>query len=70
MPPPAHIDPTSIDSSRVIADREAIRRANPHRFDLEQTDRLTLLRNTLTPPGAAVTEAGLGGARFHVAIPR
>src|SRR4051794_37322062 len=43
MPPPAHLDPTSIDLNRVIADRAAIRRVNPHRFDMEQLDAVVLL---------------------------
>jgi 3-hydroxyacyl-[acyl-carrier-protein] dehydratase len=38
MPPPAHIDPAAEDLSRVVADREAIRRVNRQRFDMEQLD--------------------------------
>ncbi len=30
------VDPATIDTSRVIADREAIRRGNPQRFEMEQ----------------------------------
>lgn len=35
MPPPPILDPKSLDLNRVIADREAIRRANPHRGHME-----------------------------------
>jgi len=35
MPPPLILDPASLDLSGVIADQEAIRRANPHRGDME-----------------------------------
>ncbi len=35
MPPPLIIDPASLDLKRVIADREAIRRVNPHRGHME-----------------------------------
>ena len=35
MPPPHILDPTTLDLSRVIADQEAIRRANPHRGHME-----------------------------------
>src|SRR5687768_7547775 len=36
MPAPTPIlDPTSLDFTRVIADREAIRRVNPHRGNME-----------------------------------
>jgi 3-hydroxyacyl-[acyl-carrier-protein] dehydratase len=43
MPPPAHIDPTSVDLTRIVADREAIRKVNPHRFAIEQVDAVVLL---------------------------
>jgi 3-hydroxyacyl-[acyl-carrier-protein] dehydratase len=43
MPPPAHIDPTTLDLSRVIADRRAIREINRQRLDLEQLDAVVLL---------------------------
>lgn len=36
MPPVALVDPASIDTSRVLFDREGIRRANPQRFEMEQ----------------------------------
>ena len=36
MPPAALVDPTTIDTSRVLVDREGIRRCNPQRFEMEQ----------------------------------
>ena len=36
MPPEAHIDLASIDQTKVIADRDAIRRVNPQRYEMEQ----------------------------------
>ena len=36
MPPVPLVDPETIDTSRVLADREGIRRANPQRFEMEQ----------------------------------
>jgi 3-hydroxyacyl-[acyl-carrier-protein] dehydratase len=36
MPPGVHFDPTQLDFHRVVADREAIRRVNPQRFEMEQ----------------------------------
>src|SRR5882757_3946427 len=38
MPPPVHIDPAALDLSRVLADRDAIRRINRHRFEMEMLD--------------------------------
>ncbi len=38
MPPVAHFDPGTIDLSRVVADKEAIRKVNPQRFEMEQLD--------------------------------
>jgi 3-hydroxyacyl-[acyl-carrier-protein] dehydratase len=35
MPPPLILDPASLDMKNVIADREAIRRVNPHRGHME-----------------------------------
>jgi 3-hydroxyacyl-[acyl-carrier-protein] dehydratase len=43
MPPAALIDPASIDTSRVLADREAIQRANPQRFEMEQLTAIVYL---------------------------
>jgi 3-hydroxyacyl-[acyl-carrier-protein] dehydratase len=36
MPPVALIDPATFDTSRILADQEAIRRGNPQRFEMEQ----------------------------------
>jgi 3-hydroxyacyl-[acyl-carrier-protein] dehydratase len=36
MPPGVHFDLTRLDFGRVAADREAIRRVNPQRFEMEQ----------------------------------
>jgi len=36
MPPPLILDPASLDLTRVVADREAIRLVNPQRYDMEQ----------------------------------
>lgn len=38
MPPAAMLDPTTIDTSHVLHDQEAIRRGNPQRFEMEQLD--------------------------------
>lgn len=35
MPPPLILDPKTLDLNKVIADREAIRRFNPHRGHME-----------------------------------
>jgi 3-hydroxyacyl-[acyl-carrier-protein] dehydratase len=36
MPPVALIDPAQIDTSRILYDQDAIRQANPQRFEMEQ----------------------------------
>jgi 3-hydroxyacyl-[acyl-carrier-protein] dehydratase len=36
MPPEIHRNPAELDLSRVLADRDAIRKVNPQRFDMEQ----------------------------------
>jgi len=38
MPPPALIDPTKVDCTKLLADREGIQKVNPHRFDMLQLD--------------------------------
>jgi 3-hydroxyacyl-[acyl-carrier-protein] dehydratase len=43
MPPAPFVEPDSIDTSRVLADQEAIRRANPQRFEMEQLTAIVLL---------------------------
>jgi 3-hydroxyacyl-[acyl-carrier-protein] dehydratase len=37
------LDPAQLDLTRVIADREAIRRVNPQRFEMEQIDAILYL---------------------------
>jgi 3-hydroxyacyl-[acyl-carrier-protein] dehydratase len=43
MPPVAHFDPTALDFSKVVFDREGLRRCNPQRFEMEQLDAIVLL---------------------------
>jgi len=43
MPPEALFDVTTVDLSRVLADRAAIRAFNPQRFELEQLDAIVLI---------------------------
>ena len=43
MPPEAHFDLTQIDFTKVIADREAIERVNPQRFEMMQIDAVVYL---------------------------
>ena len=43
MPPTAIVDPSTIDLSQVTADRAAIRKINPQRFEMEQLDAVVLL---------------------------
>jgi 3-hydroxyacyl-[acyl-carrier-protein] dehydratase len=38
MPPEVHFDPTQLDFSKVVADKEELRRVNPQRFEMEQLD--------------------------------
>lgn len=38
MPPPAILDPSTLDFSKLLADREAIRQMIPHRFEFELLD--------------------------------
>ena len=43
MPPVALVDPATIDTSRVLADGEAIRKGNPQRFEMEQLTAIVYL---------------------------
>jgi 3-hydroxyacyl-[acyl-carrier-protein] dehydratase len=43
MPPELHLDPASVDCSRVVADQEAIRAVNPQRFEMEQLTAIVLV---------------------------
>jgi 3-hydroxyacyl-[acyl-carrier-protein] dehydratase len=36
MPPPLHLDPASLDLSKVLVDIEGIRKVNPQRYEMEQ----------------------------------
>jgi 3-hydroxyacyl-[acyl-carrier-protein] dehydratase len=36
MPPTLNFDPAALDLTRILADREAIRKVNPQRFEMEQ----------------------------------
>lgn len=36
MPPEYHVDPGRFDTSKVLADEDAIRRVNPQRFEMQQ----------------------------------
>jgi 3-hydroxyacyl-[acyl-carrier-protein] dehydratase len=43
MPSPLHLNPDTIDLSRVLIDREGIRKINQQRFEMEQLDAIVLL---------------------------
>ncbi len=43
MPPQAHFDLASLDTTRVLADKEALRRVLPQRFEMEQLDAIVHL---------------------------
>jgi 3-hydroxyacyl-[acyl-carrier-protein] dehydratase len=43
MPPEFHADPLTLDLTRIIADRDAIRAVNPQRFEMEQLTAIVLL---------------------------
>ena len=43
MPPVALVDPSTIDTSRVLIDREGIHRYNPQRFEMEQLTAIVLI---------------------------
>src|SRR5205809_4833853 len=43
MPPPLILDPAGLDLDRVVADREAIRKVNPQRFEMEQLTAIVLV---------------------------
>lgn len=38
MRPDLHLDPSTLDLGRIVADKEAIRKLNPQRFEMEQID--------------------------------
>jgi 3-hydroxyacyl-[acyl-carrier-protein] dehydratase len=43
MPPELLMDPTQLDLTQVVADREAIRKVNPQRFEMEQLDAVVFI---------------------------
>jgi 3-hydroxyacyl-[acyl-carrier-protein] dehydratase len=43
MPPPALIEPDSIDTTKVLVDQEGIRRINPQRFEMEHLSAIILI---------------------------
>ena len=43
MPPTTLVDPSTIDTSRVLVDREGIHRYNPQRFEMEQLTAIVLI---------------------------
>ncbi len=43
MPPAVLVDPATIDTSRVLVDRDGIRRLNPQRFEMEQLTAIVAL---------------------------
>ena len=46
MPPEALFDVRTVDFSRVVADKEAIHKVNPQRFEMEQLDAIVHLDRT------------------------
>ena len=43
MPPVPLVDPSTIDTSRVLVNREGLRQGNPQRFEMEQLTAIVLL---------------------------
>ena len=43
MPPALNFDPADLDLTRILADREAIRKVNPQRFEMEQLTAIVLI---------------------------
>ena len=46
MTPEPILDPSSIDFTQLIADRDGLRRSNPQRFEMEQVDAVVLIDST------------------------
>jgi 3-hydroxyacyl-[acyl-carrier-protein] dehydratase len=42
MPPELILDPASLDLNNILADKEAIRKINPQRYEMEQIDAIVL----------------------------
>lgn len=45
MPPPVHLDLSTLDLNNVVADKEAIQKINPQRFEMDQLDAVIYLDN-------------------------
>src|SRR4051812_41838031 len=43
MPPELHLDPSGLDLSRVVVDREGLGKVNPQRFEMAQLDAIVLM---------------------------
>lgn len=43
MPPPPHLDLATLDLTHIVADKEAIRRVNFQRYEMEQLDAIVYL---------------------------
>src|SRR6266403_2258395 len=43
MPPVLHLDPSTVDFSRVLVDKEGLRKTNPQRFEMEHLDTVLYL---------------------------
>lgn len=43
MPPEQILDPTQVDTSRVLVDREGLRKVNPQRFEMEMVDAIVFI---------------------------
>src|SRR5271168_3394791 len=43
MPPEVHLPPETLDLGKILADRDAIRRVNPQRFEMEQLTAIVYL---------------------------
>jgi 3-hydroxyacyl-[acyl-carrier-protein] dehydratase len=43
MPPELIMDPLQVDTDSVVADREALRRSNPQRYEMEQLDAIVFV---------------------------
>ncbi len=46
MPPPNLLDPARLDLTRIVADREAIAKVNPQRFEMQQLDAIVVIDPT------------------------
>jgi 3-hydroxyacyl-[acyl-carrier-protein] dehydratase len=63
MPPVAVVEPSTIDTSKVLYDLEGIRRGNPQRFEMEQ---LTAIVHLDTDAGLIIGYKDVGYDEFWV----